>query len=304
MQKIGVIVARFQGDNLTEGHRDLIFHVNSKSDKIVFIIGEARVKLSGRDPLDFISRREMVIDFCKINEIDAEVYPQLDQRLNEVWSENLDKLLESTHKYDIVTLYGSRDCFIKHYKGKFDTEVFESPRPEVSATEMRKQLLEDIKTGKVKIDSSFRRGYIACANNRYPIVFPVVDIALLRFLEGSVEILIGRKPNENLWRLPGGFVDGTDKNLFAAALRELKEECGSLTTKNHKYIDSFIVDDWRYRGREDKIMTSLISMEYVSGTPMAGDDLVDVKWVNIKKLGTEEIVTEHHILVQSIVDQL
>ena len=81
-----------------------------------------------------------------------------------------------------------------------------------------------------------------------------------------------------MWRLPGWYSDPTDESFEAAALRELKEECGELNVSPLRYEASFRVKDWRYKNERDKIITTLFSADLISGDPAGNDDIAEVQW--------------------------
>jgi len=140
----------------------------------------------------------------------------------------------------------------------------------------------------------FRAGVMFGMLRRFPTVYATVDVALFR--NNSKELLLARKPNETRWRLPGGFADPTDLNYEEAVLRELGEECGELELDGLDYIGSSQIDDWRYRGSWDSIITHLYVCELTGGEPTPGDDISEVRWFEISKLTPEQFIHEHRPL--------
>lgn len=82
------------------------------------------------------------------------------------------------------------------------------------------------------------------------------------------------------WGFIGGFVDPKDASLEDAAKREVLEETG-LEIATPCYRGSHRIQDWRYRGREDQILTSFFTAKYLFGMPRAADDIVEVEWVSV-----------------------
>jgi bifunctional NMN adenylyltransferase/nudix hydrolase len=199
-----------------------------------------------------------------------------DQQLDAVWSVNLDTLLMNTFPGASFKLYGSRNSFINYYSGK--CKVHELPtHGEFSASGIRDSIKEQV------MDSmEFRAGIIYAYANTYPKVYPTVDVAVFR--NDKKEILLGKKDNDQKWRLIGGFTDPTDEGFESAAMRELQEECGDISVTSMEYEGSFRVDDWRYRNETDKIVTTLFSTDFVSGEPKVNDDIAEVKWFPISDL--------------------
>ena len=114
----GIIIARFQTNELHEAHKDLIETVISKHDRVIVILGNAPVRNTLNNPLDFRARRAMI----------AESYPNIevhylnDIRDDDLWSKKLDGLIdEILTPNQTATLYGSRDSFLKYYTGKNPT---------------------------------------------------------------------------------------------------------------------------------------------------------------------------------------
>jgi bifunctional NMN adenylyltransferase/nudix hydrolase len=174
-----------------------------------------------------------------------------------------------------VMLYGSRDSFIPYYHGQFPTEEL-VPTSYVSATELREECGRA-----VKVSADFRAGVIYASQNRYPTAYPTVDVAVLRRTEGvGYEVLIARKPNEEGWRFIGGFVDPSDSSLEAAARREVLEESGA-NVEGFRYIGSHKIDDWRYHGEVDGIMTTFLAATFTFGIVEPKDDICELKWVPV-----------------------
>jgi bifunctional NMN adenylyltransferase/nudix hydrolase len=269
---IGVIIARFQTPYLHPGHQALIESVQSQHRKVVIVLGVSPVLGSKRNPLDFHSREKMIRKSCP----DVIVLPLPDHPLDTIWSFNLDSLLQSTFPGAGFMLYGGRNSFINYYSGKCN--VHELPaHGEFSASEIRDSVKEQVMDA-----MEFRAGVIYAYGNTYPKVYPTVDVAVFR--NKKKEILLGKKDNDQKWRLIGGFTDPTDEGFESAALRELQEECGDISVTSMVYEGSFRVDDWRYRNETDQIITTLFSTDLVAGEPKANDDIAEVKWFPILDL--------------------
>jgi ADP-ribose pyrophosphatase YjhB (NUDIX family) len=144
-------------------------------------------------------------------------------------------------------------------------------------------------------------------SKRYPTMFSTVDIGAYRFTsEYTKELLLGRKAGSKLWCLPGGFVDPKDCNFEHSAARELYEETGLFTVNGLIPEGQFKIDDPRYRDSEDKILTNLFTCDIGQQTPVAGDDLEEVAWINRHSLHyklkgrnvkIEEILVPHHLIL-------
>lgn len=127
---------------------------------------------------------------------------------------------------------------------------------------------------------------------RYPTVFPTVDVVI----EQDGKLLLGRKPNQQKFRFVGGFADpALDNSYEDSAIREAKEET-SLEVKSVRYLGSTRIDDPRYRGTVDSIITHLFFAEEWRGIPKAADDIAELKWFDKNEISAEIFVDEHHVL--------
>lgn len=294
--EVGVIVARFQSPILHEGHQEIIEKVRSNHARVIIFLGLSPLRCTRLNPYDFSIRKAMIEEKYK----DLEVLYIDDVGDNEVWSKNLDRqIYKAIGPNQKAVLYGSRDSFINAYKGHFPT-IELVPTKMISASEIRRRI-----GIKPKHEQSFREGIIYSVENQYPTVHPTVDMAIIKFnnpVEGEKELLLARKPTQNLLRFPGGFLDPLkDKSAEGAAVRETLEETG-LTTKVVSYIGSALVDDWRYRHEQNKIMTFLYAMEYQGGTPVASDDIEYVIWRKFGEIKENEIVESHRPLIRMLND--
>ncbi|SFD32356.1 bifunctional NMN adenylyltransferase/nudix hydrolase [Chitinophaga sp. CF118] len=290
-----VIIARFQTPALHEGHLSLIRQVKQKHNRLIIVLGVSPVKGSRKNPLDYYTRERMLKQLFS----DVIILPLSDQAIDKIWSKKLDDLLSNNFPQETFVLYGSRDSFIPSYTGRFQTEAL-PPVQDFNATAQREAISD-----KVFDTEEFRAGVIYNTYNLFPKVYPTVDIALFR--QQRKQLLLGRKPNELSWRLPGGFADPTDDSFEMAARRELREECGEIEAGPMQFELSMLVDDWRYRPEVDKIITTLFSTDLVFGEPVAADDLAAMRWVdvnNIPQLITQgEIVSTHIPLLKKLAEK-
>jgi len=293
---VAVVVGRFQVPMLHPGHKELLDKVRSEHTKVIVILGSAHAINTRKDPMDYKTRELMM----------RAEYPEFtitgikDQRSDNLWSEELDQIIDSlTNPNDYIVLYGGRDSFINHYTGKFETKELE-PTVFYSGTMYREDMWD-----KSMDNPAFRAGIIRAAYSRFPTTHPTVDIAV--FNHDKTQIILGSKTDDiknNLWRLPGGFVDVTDKNFVAAAKRELREELGNMEVGNFKYVIDMKVNDWRYRNQEDvKLHTILFETVHIFGAPRPGDDLQRAKWFNFneKLLKEIDIVPGHKPLLEYLI---
>jgi len=293
--KTGVIIARFQTPYLHEGHRQLIKQVSGSHNKLIILLGVSPITGSRKNPYDYHTREKMI----KKDYPEIIVLPISDHPSDRVWSETLDNLLKSVFPSEHFCLYGSRDSFIPYYSGKFET-VELPEHGDYNATELRKQYAD-----KVFDSNDFRAGILYAYYNQYTKVYPTVDIALFR--NNKTEILLGKKAVNNKWRFIGGFSDPEDADYESVAKRELMEECGKMEITEMTYETSRKINDWRYRNEADKIITLLFSCDFITGSPAAQDDIIDLNWFKLsdlpKMLADGFISDEHHELFDFMINK-
>jgi bifunctional NMN adenylyltransferase/nudix hydrolase len=281
---VAVIVGRFQVNELHEAHIDLITSVLNKHDRVLLFLGNSTIRNTLNNPLDYRARRTMIADKFPT----VEIHYINDNPSDTTWTKNLDKLIgEQLLPMQTVTLYGSRDSFLKCYTGKFNTCELEATTF-ISGTEVRRRVCNNYPP-----TADYRAGMIAATAYRFPTAFQTVDIAVVN---DKGELLLARKPEEKKWRFIGGFSDPASVSLEEDAKREVQEEAG-VEVGNITYLGSTLINDWRYRGEIDKIKTALFVAKYVFGKPEGADDVAEVKWVSINNLTKNDIVETHHILI-------
>jgi bifunctional NMN adenylyltransferase/nudix hydrolase len=301
MSKVAVIVGRFQVSELTNAHKNLFYKILSqyRPDYILVGIGVSSTKFTRKNPLDWASRSLMINDFLGLQvttAISFDVIPILDTENDKEWYFNLDSLICNSYPNDEVKLFGGRDSFLNKYKeygGKFDFEEYPETLND-SGTEARKLIANN------KLETKhFNKGIIYTVENQYPKVYPTVDIAI--YNKQTREVLLGRKPNEELFRFIGGFVDPEDSCLEAAAAREAKEEANFSASswaglsQQFEYISSRKMNDYRYKGTGDCLHTTFFATEVgVSSNYLTpGDDIAELKWVNILHLFPHAVMPVH-----------
>lgn len=295
IEEVGIIVGRFQVPELHEGHISLLNHVIQKHKKVCIFLGVSPKKGGISNALDYHTRYVMFNELFK-NNSNITISAIMDTKDDESWSSKLDDKIKEMYPGKTYKLYGSRDSFIKRYSGKYSTELLES-EIYISGTAIREEIKD-----KVMSSYEFRCGIIYNANDSYNNAIPTVDIGLVDIK--NKKILLGRKKDEHRFRLFGGFVDSSDISYESAAIRELKEEAGrNIEFGQLEYLMSFKIDDWRYRGDKQKIITTLYTVPYMWGTPNPGDDIFELKWFNMNTLKKSDVVEEHHILVGKVLER-
>lgn len=291
---VGVIVGRFQVDELHVGHRQLIEDVRSEHDKVIIFLGLAPVMNTINNPLDFETRKQMILAEYP----DVTVLGIKDVAENKAWSQTLDaRIGEVVSPTQSVVLYGGRESFIEDpitgepiYQGEYMTRELVSDVI-VRGTDIRKRLAKQ-----TKALPEFRHGVIWASANRFPTVFTTVDVAIFR--DDYTKILLGRKKEESKYRLIGGFADPRDSSFEHTAVREMGEETSLYVLDGAssalEYLGSYNIDDWRYRGEVDCIRTMLYAVSPLGG-PTPGDDIHELKWFDVDKVEDQlYMVVDHH----------
>lgn len=292
---VGVIVARFQVDELHEAHVDLIQYVSTRHVKVIIFLGLSPLKCTYNNPLDFEARKQMILEkFPNINVLYIK-----DMSSDTKWSNKLDEMISDViGPNQTVSLYGGRSSFIEHYKGKHECIELKSQKSFISGTAIRKAI-----SNKVKSSREFRAGVIWASMNQFVNAIPTVDIAI--FNEGETELLLARKPFEDKFRFVGGHVDAGE-SFESAAKREVIEETG-LEPINFVFIGSSVIDDWRHRSEKTYITTLLFKATRMFGKPEAKDDIEELKWFNISDIPVNKfglLVKEHIPLAELLLDYL
>ena len=286
---IGIIIGRFQVDELHDGHKALIDHVNENSDELIIFVGLSPLMCTYNNPLDFSSREKML----------QEAYPESgimyikDEPTDEGWSENLDRMIEKEADYnDNVCLYGSRSSFIKYYHGKYKTKELQQT-VFTSGTDRRKKIANSVVSNK-----DFRKGIIWATMNQYFGPATTVDIAILN--DDETNVLVGKKERENNFRFIGGFAN-SGESFEEAAHRETLEETG-LELMDLRYIKSIPINDWRYKNEKKKITTLFFKANILNGKPIPGDDIHELAWIPIDADLVFGITDEHKELAQLLLN--
>lgn len=289
---IGVIIGRFQIHELHSEHKKLIEYVLERHDKVIIFLGVSQAIHTRKNPLDYTTRKIMIEEVYGHRNI--HILPLHNKKFDCQWAKQIDERVREVYPTGSVVLYGSKDSFIPFYEphGSFDTCEL-APDNFISATEIRKAV-----SNKALRSKEFRAGMIYAANLPFPINYVTIDVAILN--EDETEVLLGRKSFEKSFRFVGGFTDVKDQSLEQTVKREAGEET-KMEISEPQYISSRKVQDWRYRGEEDRaVMTAFFKAKRIFGSPTASDDIVETKWVNIATFNRENLVDEHKFLFDDL----
>ena len=136
------------------------------------------------------------------------------------------------------------------------------------------------------------------ARRRYPDA-PLVGVAAAVF-NAAGEVLLAqrsRPPRAGSWGLPGGLLD-LGETLEDGARREVSEECGvEVAIGGIAGVFEPITRD-----EEGRVEYHYVVIDYwatwTSGTPRAGDDAADVRWVALDELPAYALLPDSYAVVQ------
>ena len=289
---VGVIVGRFQVNELHDGHKALIDSVVAENERVIIFLGLSPLKTTRNNPLDFRARKQMI----------SEIYPDIDILYindcvsDEAWSKDLDRQISNNVGPESkVALYGSRDAFISHYSGRYPTiELVQESY--ISGSSIRQAIAH-----KTNPSADFRAGVIWATKNQFCNPKLTVDIAI--FDSGKNKLLLGRKTNEEKYRFIGGFVNPNETAEMSAS-REVHEETGLDIggTRELNFLGTHVINDWRYRGESENILPAFFWTTYKFGRPEPADDICEVKLFDIVKLPYESKEAWKTRLVKLVVD--
>lgn len=273
--KVGVIVGRFQTPDLHEGHRHLIDMVQNDSETLCVVVGLSAGVPDKRNPMDFTTRELMI----KSHYPKAVVDKIIDQDTDEEWSRALDSIIEAQFPGEEVTLFGSRDSFLKYYTGKhLGKELPEVAN--IAATQMREKV-------KPIPSADFRAGMIYSAMTHPALSLPAAHVAIRHTTEEKV--LLVRTPHQKKWSFPGVSVEVSDMSFESALEQYIQKEFGGIQIGELSYLASSRINDIRYQKSPHQVVVALFNTTLLSGTP---ESKLEMKWQDSKDL--LESVTDAH----------
>jgi bifunctional NMN adenylyltransferase/nudix hydrolase len=289
---VGVIVGRFQVDTLHEGHLALLNTVSERHNgRVIVFIGclASGVAPTKHDPLDFVTRAKMILEAFPA----FTIAPINDKKTDELWSKELDKKISDHVSFAKVTLYGSRDSFAPHYKGRHQVKTLDLTVPSVINGSDRRTFL----TNDVRASADFRAGVIYGMLNSFTRVIPTVDVAIA--YQGpatatgpsGILLLMAKKPDEELFRFVGGHQE-LKGSIEDDAAAESSQEVHSYP-RNLTYVGSALIDDWRYRDTPEGIKTVVFLGWVENMSHKADDDIEKSEWIEFEKLWENHIEPEH-----------
>lgn len=273
-----VVVGTFQQIEIGAFEKAFINQLQNQYPEVIIVIASAPIPSSRNHPLD-IETRKLMLEKEFPNAKIASFKKQISAQATSQALENA-----------IIKVVGeSKDCQLFVFKESNNLTQYELTYPIewVDLPEYAPHITSDAD----RSQEAYRVGVFQTVRAQYPKVFPTVDVAIV----SGDKVLLGRKPQQALFRFIGGFIDPEDDCFEDAAIREAEEETGLKLTKA-RYIGTAKIDDWRYREEVDKIITSFFVAEYEGGIPIAQDDIEELRWFDIASLTEQDFVEEHRVI--------
>lgn len=118
------------------------------------------------------------------------------------------------------------------------------------------------------------------------------------------QVLLGKRKDSSeafpgWWCLPGGYLNAGEERLITTARRELNEECNIDIVEEHWhsfYVDDKPGSDPRYKQVVNNCFYSFIGEEEAKNAE-AGDDLQELKWVNVWEAKQMDLAFAHNDIV-------
>lgn len=153
---LGVVIGRFQTDELHEGHLYLINFVRHRHEQVLILVGDREGRPTARDPYPFSIRKAVLQQPFP----DVTIKRLVDSPISNVhWSETVDAAISATANGSDAVLYGSRDSFIPAYTGGYDT--YEVPALSGCSATKRRQEQAAVYVD----DPMWRRGWLAAIHH-------------------------------------------------------------------------------------------------------------------------------------------
>ena len=332
--KVGVVIGRFQG--FTKAHLSLISTASAESERVIILVGSANRRSSIHNPWSFEQRKRFISDCIKDSGIKNEVVilPILDHPSNDIWSEQVNDVLDSNVMSDEeVTVFGCDKDDSSFYLKLFPNfklrliQLIEG----FDATELRKEwftgnqsfTLSLLKHNKVPpamlhwlhTEASkpefnedvqaewgfYQKEKATFANYPYPetLNFNCAD-AVVMFKDDVLMIKRGAAPGRNCWALPGGFKNNNE-TFLQTACRELLEEAGVQVSQDD--IESCMTaykvfdDPKRSLGIPRITMAFKFDLHLIMNEKpkvRAGDDASDAMWIDHNEVPKQNNIYDDH----------
>lgn len=287
---IGILVARFQVDELHKGHLHVIEQVVKNHDKVIIFLGVTEFTGLRNNALDFSTRKYMIQEKYP----DINILPIPNNRDNTEWAKKLDERIREVYKHGDVLLYGGRDSFIPHYikgGGIFDTTEIDSI-PEYSGTDIRNKISK-----KEKKSKDFRTGVIFNAYNTHSRVF--INVSGVIISNDGKKVLMEKRIGESKFRFIGDMLRPKHESTETALKSIIRNRVGmNFELNKGKILFSQKINDWRLRDEQDSMMVILHEFVHSYGGIIPGQGVDKLKWFSFDELKELEIMEEEQKILE------
>lgn len=274
MQKLAVIIGRFQTPIFHHGYEKLFSEARKVSENILILVGTSPIT-DKKNPYNYCAVSDFLSSKAPHIGTPKKIYKHkalYDHPNDDIWFESLLQSLEGYPMYEPVFIVGETSGALRVLKEKKCKVVIVPNDYSVCSTDIRENA-EYINS------DEFRKGMLYQEMRKFDTVYSTVDVIPVL---ADKSILLGKKRTDDKYRFIGGFVAPGDVTLEVTLRRELKEETGLyVTSEKIVSIGSCRVDDWRYKDSNNKIMTNVfMCFMPTSDRGIARDDIVEVKSFN------------------------
>lgn len=286
---VGVVKGRFQTYEPHAGHDYTVHYAMARHETVLIIVG-TRYNSTTHDPLPFPLIKMMLEGRYPGVMVVEEKTSRASYAKR---SEDLTELITKVCPGCEAVIYGARDSIVHTYRGPFKVVEVPTLPQKLSATQMRENI-------PYRNSVDFRKGYMRAANDRPPIPYPAVDVAVLDH-SGCKVLLIGLADEQPKLRFPGVFFDMKlgDRSYEDAAVRCVDKELPGVSAHSPVAVTSVIVPDRRYRQTKDGVITQIIRLTYEKGVARTTAGITEARWVEWNKVGYV-IAPDHKPIYQAL----
>jgi len=339
----GVFIGRFQPLHL--GHQHVIDEALKRVETLIVVVGSAHQARTPVNPLTYMERASMIMSIYRHEAANGRliVIPADDNALSDaMWSANVydgvkEAILDHANNGG-VRLHGIRDFKIaltgfgkdasSFYLSMFpqwDSIQIDTQHGTINASDIRHDLLRRLPRfphdAVCPVVLDWLKGFalrpefkelVAEAEyyRDYPATYgkgPFLTADVLVRHRGKVLLVTrGKTPGKGLLAMPGGFVND-DERIWAAALRELREETTVKGASIEDYFAGSILADDPRRSLRGRVVSNVFVFEVEDEEeierPVGSDDAAHADWYDFDELRPEQFFEDHHALINQALNE-
>lgn len=332
MKKFSVFIGRFQPFH--PGHLKVVQEALDKTDELIIVLGSAGVPSTPRNPFSVEERIQIIKSYLTDDELKRIRFTAVEDHtynlqrwigavqgavfssIHTKWESGPTEIFLAGHKKDHSSFY--LDLFPTWKSIEVENER------NFNSTEIRKQLYEkNTIPYSYGIPESTSELIINIFNKKHGILrrewdkikkykdewgegpLSTVDAAVVQ--SGHILLVKRADEGENLWALPGGFINLWEK-LEDAMIRELREETGlkvPVPVLKGSIIKQKVYDD-PHRSERARIITNAFYIELKNG-PLpkvkGNDDAKEARWFSISEFLTmrDKMFEDHYDMITDLI---